>query len=254
LLAAAQTSAPTIPQGSQAIPPPPNISGVPGGASPSIGGVLGGGASPAQTGNVLGPTDPFDIANIVSKVAGLPQYQAPYHQLEDIQSREQGIIDQMQNLPIPKMGPQIQPGAGFLHNLEQGLLIAANMTRPGQAVNAAIYGPGVRQYRAQRGSLADQLQALREQEAIPTTELQSLQGLAQAGGNAAYRASMAGSRQETADAAMSRANTAALNATNKHSEALERIAQGGQKISIQQQQANLKDLAQFPHGDEHAIT
>lgn len=67
LMAAAQTSVPTIPQGSQAIPPPPNMSGMPGNMPPTMGGLVGGALPPAQSGNVLGPTDPFDIANIVKR-------------------------------------------------------------------------------------------------------------------------------------------------------------------------------------------
>lgn len=193
----------------------------------------GANAGPSN-GNVLGPTDPFDIANIVNKVTNLPAYQQPYQQLQNLQGQEQDVMSQMRGMPTPKMGPQIEHGAGFLHNLGQALLIAANVTRPGQAVNEAIYGPGIRQYGAKQTALANQLKGLQEQEQIPAEELRSMQGLATAGGLAAYRGGQLDVRNRQADIQQQRADTYAQYVQQKGDWQAYMKGLNDQKLSLQQ--------------------
>lgn len=152
--------------------------------------------APQQTPSAIPPTIPFDLASMVKQVSALPEYQAASGRLEDIGRQEQGIQQQMQGLKPPQMGfhPNIVHGegvGGFFHNLGQALLTVLASTRPGQEVQSTIYGPGIRQYSAQKQSLADQLAALKEQETIPTEELRATTGLTQAAGLAGYRGAMA---------------------------------------------------------------
>jgi hypothetical protein len=172
----------------------PNIGNAPVAPPPIAGG--------APTGP-LPPTSPvqpagggIDLASIVGQISNLPAYQQSSSRLEDIGRQEQDIQKQMGSMTLPKMGPQIEKGAGFFHNLGQALLLASEMTRPGQAVNQAIYGPGMREYATRQGALSKQLEALKEQEAIPTEELRATTGLAQAGGLLGYRQGQLGVQQE----------------------------------------------------------
>lgn len=188
-----------------------------------------------------GAAPPMDIASIIQQASQTPAYQGASSRLEDIAGRERGVEAQQAALQPPKMGPGIDKGAGVLHNLGQALLMMANMTRPGQAVNQGIYGPNIHKYEAQRGALAGQLAALKDEEAVPTEELHGLTGLAQAGGNAAYRQGMLGIGQEKVDVSKQRADTAAKAATAKISTDLQRLAQGSRNLDRKDQELKLKD-------------
>jgi hypothetical protein len=176
----------------------PNIGNAPVAPPPIAGGAPAGPLPPTS------PVQPagggIDLASIVGQISNLPAYQQSSSRLEDIGTQEQAIQKQMGGMALPKMGPQIEKGAGFFHNLGQALLLASEMTRPGQAVNQAIYGPGIREYATRQGVLSKQLEALKEQEAIPTEELRATTGLAQAGGLLGYRQGQLAVQKERADA------------------------------------------------------
>jgi hypothetical protein len=156
-----------------AAPPPPPASG----ALPPT--------SPVQ------PTGGFDLASTVRQVSALPEYQQASGRLEDIGGRERGVEQQMKDMPIPKMGFRPDFSGGFFHNLGQALLTLGAATAPGRAVQNVAYGPGIREYGAKQKSLADQLSALKGEEAIPTEELRATTGLTQAAGLAGYRGAQA---------------------------------------------------------------
>lgn len=190
-------------------PLPPNVlqsmmPGMMGGVPPAPGGA----PSPAPQAapqSAIPPTTPFDLASMVKQVSALPEYQQASGRLEDIGRQEQGIQQQMQNLQPPQMGfqPHLVHGegvGGFFHNLGQALLTALASTRPGEAVQGTIYGPGIRRYESQRQGLASQLAALKEQETIPTEELRATTGLTQAAGLAGYRGAMAQTASRRVDA------------------------------------------------------
>lgn len=200
--------------------------------------------SPPAGGGVLQSPmfDPGMIAKAVQAVSALPQYQQPIQQLQDIQSQEQGIQGQMASMQLPKMGPQIQHGAGFLHNLGQALLMAAGAAGggPGRSLVNEVYAPGVRQYVGQRQQLADQLKALQEQEGIPKEELGATSQMANAAGNMAYRSAMTGIRQEDVDVKKQRADTAAQAVSQRYSVELQRLQQGAQKLDQNAQNLAIK--------------
>jgi hypothetical protein len=138
------------------------------------------------------------------------------------------------------MGPSIDRGAGIGHNIGQALLMLANMTGPGRAANAAIYGPGIHHYEAEKQSRAAQLAALKDEEAIPTEELRGLTGLAQAGGMAAYRGGQLGINQEKVDVSRQRADTQAQAVANHAANDLQRVSQGWQRLDLGKQQLEAK--------------
>ena len=145
-----------------------------------------------------------NLAQLVSQVASLPQYQEPYNRLESIGQQEQDIRGQMQAMPIPQQGfhPNFVHGegaGGFFHNLGQALLALGAATKPGQDVQNVVYGPGIKAYNAKQATLANQLAALKDEESVPTEELRGVSGLASAAGLANYRSGMLDIRQQTAD-------------------------------------------------------
>lgn len=183
------------------------IPGLMGGGAPTQAPMMAPQSAPQapQGPSAIPPTTPFDLASMVKHVSALPEYQQASGRLEDIGRQEQGIQQQMQGLQPPQMGfqPHLVHGegvGGFFHNLGQALLTALASTRPGEAVQGTIYGPGIRRYEAQKQGLASQLAALKEQEAIPTEELRATTGLTQAAGLAGYRGAMAQTASRRVDA------------------------------------------------------
>jgi hypothetical protein len=81
---------------------------------------------------------------------------------------------QASTMQQPSWGPHITPGAGFLHNLGQVLTMAAEMTKPGQAVVQAAYRQPQAQYAARQAQLGKQI-----------SDVQSQQQLAQQGATSA---------------------------------------------------------------------
>ena len=169
--------------------------------------------------NVLPPTspvqNPMDIASIVQQVSNLPAYQGPASQLANIGQQEQGITNQMAQMPQPKYGPSIQHGAGFLHNLGQALLMAGGMTGLGRGLEQGIYGPGIASYNTKQHNLANQLASLRGQEEVPTEELRGVTGLANAGGLAGYRSGMIDVKNRQADTAQQKADAYTQSVNNR---------------------------------------
>jgi hypothetical protein len=110
------------------------------------------------------------------------------------------LQSQQQQMAMPKMGPGIDHGASTLHNIGQILLMAANMTGPGRAVNQAIYSPGKQQYATQQGALAQRIQQTQAQEQIEEQPLSAAAGLQYHPFQAAG-AMMRGSAAETTAAA-----------------------------------------------------
>jgi hypothetical protein len=84
---------------------------------------------------------------------------------------------QMAGMQQPQWGPHITPGAGFLHNLGQVLQLAAEVTKPGQSIINAAYGPQRQQYAARQQQLGKQIsdvqgqQQLAQQGATSASEL-----------------------------------------------------------------------------------
>lgn len=152
----------------------------PGTNLPSMAG-LGQPAAPPNMGGVLPPSNPV-TPDIQAQL--MQQSQAAQQQMGEsiTRSRQAGdllqqLIAQKASMPVPKMGPQIEHGAGFLHNLGQALLMAAGATGPGRSLQSAIYGPNVRGYEAGQSQLAQQIaetQARQKGEEVPiTAEAQS---------------------------------------------------------------------------------
>lgn len=169
----------------------------------------------------MGPTSPFDLASTVRQVSQLPEYQQASGRLEQIGGQEQDIQSKMRGMTPPKMGftPSFEHGkgvGGFFHNLGQALITLGAATRPGQEVQGVIYGPGIRQYDAQQKSLADQLSALKDQEAIPTEELRATTGLTQAAGLAGYRQQMGAAATSRAESMKERADSYVQSIKNQH--------------------------------------
>lgn len=164
----------------------------------------------------MGPTSPFDLASTVRQVSQLPEYQQASGRLEQIGGQEQDIQKQMAGMQPPKMGPGIEKGAGFFHNLGQALLMISQMTGAGRNLNQAIYGPGIEKYDVRQKSLGNQLAALKDQEAIPTEELRATTGLTQAAGLAGYRGQMAAAATSKAATAKERADAYVQSVANQH--------------------------------------
>lgn len=191
-----------------------------------------------------GPAAPLDIRSIVSQIASLPQYSGPQAKLEDIYQKERGIQEQIAGQTLPKQGwldTQGQPQkGGFLHGLMRALTAVGAATGPGQAIQGAVYGPGVRAYNEKQRTLAAQLAALKDEEAIPTEELRGITGLANAGGLAAYRSGELGIQSEKNQIAKQRSDAYAQNVANRHSDELTRLAQGWSRLNQQEQALHLK--------------
>jgi hypothetical protein len=131
-----------------------------------------------------------------------------------------GQLQQQQNqMPVPKTGyqPKFQPmtgqGAGHdignaVGNIGKALLLGLSATGPGQDVSSAIYGPGIRQYQAKSGQLAQRIQQLQGQEKI---EEEPLGAAAQMG----YKPYGAIGSAERGQAALTNASTNAMNAQTK---------------------------------------
>lgn len=227
-----------------------------------------------QAPSAIPPTTPFDLASMVKQVSALPEYQAASGRLEDIGRQEQGIQQQMQGMTPPPMGfhPNIVHGqgvGGFFHNLGQALLTALASTRPGEAIQGTIYGPGIRQYQAQKQSLADQLSALKEQETIPTEELRATTGLTQAAGLAGYRGAMAQTAARRVDAYAKSINdraqnfvatqdwrAASLDEKKRHSlvqEAEAQAQEAGRNFRAEHKDATTEEVAQIVTGTREQI-
>lgn len=159
--------------------------------------------SPVQQSN--GGMTP-DVIQLMTQIA--QKYQMPAMQnIGNTAGQISQVADSM-NQPIPKYGPQIEHGAGFLHNLGQALIMASG-------TGNMIYGPKVQQYEAGQKQKAARIDALKGasgaygQEAQTAAEAESGLGLAN------YRQGMLGVqndrnqiRQQLADTAQQNANTA----------------------------------------------
>lgn len=92
------------------------------------------------------------------------------------------LRQQQASLQVPKMGyqPNFQPMDSFGHvmgDIGKGLLLGLASTGPGQRVQGAMYGPGIQEYKAKSGSLAQQIQEIQGQQ---KTEEETLPALSQA--------------------------------------------------------------------------
>lgn len=86
----------------------------------------------------------------------------------DIGSQIEGLVKQQQATPVPKQGwmdTQGQPQQGsFLHNLGRALMAIGGATVPGQAIQQAQYGPGIRRYEEETSARAKEIEQLRGQQ------------------------------------------------------------------------------------------
>lgn len=139
------------------------------------------------------------------------------------QQQQQGLMDQLKSVPYAQTGPHFgkfdsstgeYKHAGILHNIGQALLMAAEMTRPGQALEGAVYGPGVSQRAQKISNITGQLEQSRQQEEAAEKPLQPL---AQFGGRAYGGA--AGVARETQKSAVGMA------AIQQHADAVKQNAQ-----------------------------
>jgi hypothetical protein len=111
-----------------------------------------------------------------------------------------------QQMPLPKTGPQIEQGASVAHNLGQAVLMALKATRPGQAINQAIYEPGEKAYAMKQAGLAGTEKAYGEQAKGAQEETQTL---GQVAGRAVYGAARTQAAETTATGGATRAQIAA---------------------------------------------
>ncbi len=145
-------------------------------------------------GGVLPPTNPVQ-PQAQPVQAGTQQDPMAAQALQGMQQGQQLLGEQVQRqrnladtaaqlqqqraqMQMPKMGyqPQFKPmnsAGNVLGDIGKGLLLGLSATGPGRAVEGAIYGPRMRQYAAQSGSLAQQIQELQEQQKIEEQPLGS---------------------------------------------------------------------------------
>jgi hypothetical protein len=102
-------------------------------------------------------SDPLMQSTQQSMQMGQGAFQQDAQRRTELAKTLADLQQQQGQLQPPKMGPGIDKGAGALHNIGQVLLMMANMTGPGQALNQAIYGPGKQQYAAKSGALAQRI-------------------------------------------------------------------------------------------------
>ena len=150
----------------------------------------GGGAA---TGPSLPPGQPPPQADSSGMGGGQPTTQAPaggaggpdttdpramiasnIQRVQSLNPEADAARQQMSGMSVPKMGPQIDKNAGFLHNLGQVLQMVAQATAPGAAIVNAAYRPGIQQYQGRQQQLAKQI-----------GDVQGQQELAQRGATAA---------------------------------------------------------------------
>src|SRR5271154_6063886 len=132
--------------------------------------------SPVQPqGGGMSPGGQVDPNTALAQFQSNPAIAGPNAQLNSISKQESDVQDSLKGLKVPDTGfsPNFDGKGvgGFFHNLGQALLTLGAATRPGQAVQNVIYGPGVRRYNEEKGSLAQQLQTLKDQEDVPKTQL-----------------------------------------------------------------------------------
>lgn len=80
---------------------------------------------------------------------------------EQYTQQAQKFAGQAAQTPLPQLGPRIQKGGGFLHNLGQALQMISMATPAGRNVfgpSGPVYGPGVAQYRATQAGLMKEQQ------------------------------------------------------------------------------------------------
>lgn len=165
-----------------------------------------GGTSPVQTPNAQNmmqavsddPTQQYVRGAMSNVLAGQSQFQ----------QQQQGLMDQLKSVPYAQTGPhfgKFDPSsgeykhAGILHNIGQALLMAAEMTKPGQALEGAVYGSGMAQRAEKISNITGQLEQSRQQEEAAEKPLQPL---AQFGGRAYGGAAGIGRADIMHDAAM----------------------------------------------------
>jgi hypothetical protein len=181
--------------------------------------------------SALPPTNPIpqmpqSYADIISQVTQLPAYQQPAGQLQDIYQREAAIRQQQANMQVPPMGyrPKFESPAGkgvmggigaVLGDIGKGALMGLAATRPGQAVQGAIYGPGMHQYQAQRQQLADQLSTLKSQQEIPQEQISDVAKLGSGAGMYGYRQDELGIQQQKANTGEENAQTKRMTAQSQ---------------------------------------
>lgn len=147
----------------------------------------------------IGPTSPFDVAGNLQRIGQIPevaqpisQMQEAYKGLKDISATQERMgIPTAQGGLMPKMGwldTQGQPQQpGFLNTLKRALIALAASTRPGQAIEGAVYGPGINRYEALKDTLAQRRQTLEQEAGIPKSQLAAESGLAGAVATGAYK-------------------------------------------------------------------
>lgn len=207
--------------------------------------------------NVLPPTSPVQPQGVDPNEA-LSQSMLQASQLgqqtygEAIQ-RQRALADavsqlqqQQSALPIPKMGyqPQFQSPSGkgvlggigaVLGDIGKGALLGLGATGPGEAVQGAIYGPGVRQYREKSGQLAQQIQELQNQQ-------QREEGVLTSAGQLQYKPYMAQAQNTRAGAAMMNAQTKAayeperLRLEQRNQDLKKQVADGRITVDMARQQ------------------
>jgi hypothetical protein len=163
------------------------------------------GAPPPQPGTQQDPM-------MQQLMKGTQQGQQVYGEQVDRMRNLAGTVGELQqqqaNLQVPKMGPGIDHGASTLHNIGQILLMAANMTGPGRAMNQAIYGPAKQAYATQSGQLAERIKGLQTQEQIEEQPMSTAAGMQ-------YHPFQALGAAERGQAALTTAGANVMNAQTK---------------------------------------
>lgn len=170
-------------------------------------------------GTVLAPASPFPSDTDEAMKQALlksTQYgqQATEEQIQ--RARTAGdltmpLIKKLSEIPVPPRGKQWHVGTwtdpqgivhhpNFLQNLGNILGMVGTATRPGQAMEAAYYGPGIRKYEAETGALAKQIQDIQEQQRVEQQPIPATAGLV-------YHPMMAQARMTQAEASQSRADS-----------------------------------------------
>lgn len=176
------------------------------------------------TAPVTGPTTPIDPQAIAAQ-AMQKGTQLTEEQLG--RSRERGDLamklqEKLGSIPIPPTAPHSKVLSALL-----------SLTGPGRAIQAGIYGPGMERYTAETGALSKQISDLltgqqREEEPISATARMGPSYMS------------ASARETSALASKQKADQEAIRITNQNSQALVRLQQGAQKLSLDQQNLALR--------------
>lgn len=136
---------------------------------------------------------------------------------EGYRSAAQRYAGEAAATPLPQMAPQIQKGAGFLHNLGQALQMISMATGPGRSVfgpQGPVYGPKIAQYKATQAGLMGEREAAQKGAEEAGKGVQALAGVT---GRTIY----GGAHVESAQVNAAQRAQAVV---TQHQTALERIA------------------------------